>query len=249
MSNKREIDKNDVDISQLFRWSREVLLRDPAQNLDKTVYLRLIGDADLNRARSYALRKAAEIRKDLNTEGTDARIAFMNEIKDFKDKDTLIAMIVLLSLPDLNSQALEYVEVPEPAEPRSDASQEDRENFQIKVDTYPERFAKAVEDKVNKLIEERKEELNNSSKKELYETYKALLIDRICSEEMTDRFYDKCIFFATYLGPDLKKRAFTDFDDFEDIAPVIKDILKDAYRNLELGVSELKKSHEATDSE
>jgi hypothetical protein len=206
----------------------------------------LVGDADLNRARAYALRKSAELRRNLQKEGSDERVAFVNEIKEFQDKETLVSMIILLLLPDIQAEALRDTKVKEPKSPKSDDSLEAQEKFQEEIDSYPVKFAKELDKNIQKISKERRKELSSVKKAELYSTYQALLMDRLCSEEMNSSYYDMCTYYATYLGADFKKPAFSSFDTFDNAATVIKTILVENYKSLELGIEELKKLPEAT---
>ncbi len=61
------IDRNDVNISILFNWGKEFILYDENRKELFKVYLRIIGDSDLNKAKVYALRKSAEMRKKLKS--------------------------------------------------------------------------------------------------------------------------------------------------------------------------------------
>ena len=56
-----------------------------------------------------------------------------------------------------------------------------------------------------------------------------------------------CVFLGTCSDPEYKKRAFSSFEEFDNAAPHLKDLLMEQYRYLEIGMSELKKSPEATE--
>lgn len=242
----REIDKSDVDISQLFKWSTEVELADPKMDLHTKVYVRLVGDADLNRARAYALRRSAEMRKNLNTKGTDEYIAFVNEVEDFEDKDTMATMVILLMLSDIQQEALRTVEVPEPKTLKSTATLEEQEQYQTEVDEYPNIFREAIEKELEKIRKREEKRLKKLDEDALYKEYKGRLIDNLCSDEMNDSFYDMCVYYGTYKTDTFEKQAFVSFDAYRNSSGLIKETLKEAYKNLELGMGTLKKSPEAT---
>lgn len=56
-------ERNDVDIFRLFHWGKEVTIFDKYGNELTNVYMRLVGDAELNLARVFAIRRSAELRK------------------------------------------------------------------------------------------------------------------------------------------------------------------------------------------
>lgn len=244
----RSADKNDVDISQLFKWTKEVTLSDPVMDVEVTVYLRLVGDADMTRARAYGYRKAAKLRKALRKEGTDERIAFMGEIgSDFADKESLVQTIILLRTPDFRSTAISTTEYAEPKEPKSTASQEEFEKYQEALDNYPDEFTEAVEKTLNGLIKRDRKVLTRKHEETLYELYEQEVISRLCSEEMYNKYYDMCVHFGTYKDKEHNKPAFKSVEDFENLRPQLRNELLENYKELEIGMDTLKKSPEATE--
>ena len=65
-----EIEKNDVDISKLFNWGKafEIVGEDGVVDV---VYMRVLGDADINKARVFALRESAKLRRALRNPDSD----------------------------------------------------------------------------------------------------------------------------------------------------------------------------------
>jgi hypothetical protein len=65
---------------------------------------------------------------------------------------------------------------------------------------------------------------------------------------MNKAFLDMSVYLGTYRDANHKSHLFSSFEDFEDAAPELKDQLREGYQEVELGMSELKKSREATQS-
>jgi len=237
----RDIEKNDVSLDELFRWNKEVTVEDLVTGNSVTLFMRLVGDADLNRARTYALRKSAELRRALKTKDTDERISFISELDEYKDKDVLISTIIILLSDDIRSRAMRDTHLPEPKALSSDASLEDQEEYQKKVDNYPQEFTKLVMKEIDKLQKVERKRLDKLSESDLQNEYEELIINRLCNAEMVDSFYDKLVFFGTYKDSRFRSRAFKSFDSFLDIAPKLKDKLFAEYKSLELGSEQLKK--------
>lgn len=236
----RDIDKNDVDISQLFKWNKEIELEDVHSGMRVKFYMRLLGDSDLGRARANAYRKSAELRKKLKTKDSNERVSLLAELEDFTDVEVLIKAIELLRISDIYQQAIKNVDVPEPKEPEGDEL-EKWEDHQARVDEYSERFKKAVEEEAEKL---RKADLaitEGKSREELYKIYENEVINRLCQDEMNNGFYDMCIYYATFKDDKFKVPAFKSFESYENVHPALKEKLKSEYRNLELGIDILKK--------
>ena len=242
-----DIEKNDVDILKLFLWEGEVVLVDQHQNEVGKVYMRLVGDKDLNKARVYSLRKSAELRNKLHTEGSDEHTAFIKGVT-LNSKESLIAGVKLLEMGELSNDARRNALVKFPVEPDSDASLEEQEKYQKKVDEFPEKFSELVAKELEKLLKSEDKRLDKFSDKELQDLYRALTINYVCQEEMGRRFADMCVFLGTYKDEDYKKKLFTTFTKFENVATEVRDQLTEGYQQLELGMTELKKLREATPS-
>ena len=247
MSEKiRDIDKNDVDISQLFKWNKEVEIEDVMSGLKAKLYIRLLGDSDLGKARAYAYRKSSELRKKLKDKNSDERVSLLAEIEDFSDSEIIVKAIELLRIPELYQRAMKNVDLAEPKEPDGDEL-ETWEDYQKKVDDYSVKFREAVDKEAEKLRIADTEFLKGKGDVELYKIYENEVINRVCQEEMNNNFYDMAIYLATFKDDKFKISAFKSFDSFDNIHPNLKSKLKEEYQKLEMGVDVLKKSQEATE--
>ena len=81
------IEKNDVSLAKLFNWGDKFSITDKYGNFITDVYIRLVGDAELNQARVKAIRASREMREKLKTEGTDERMVFMPDFDLMEDKE------------------------------------------------------------------------------------------------------------------------------------------------------------------
>lgn len=243
----KEIDKNDVNISQLFKWKKEIIISDAITGDQATVYIKLAGDADIGRARAHGYRKSAELRKSLKDKNNPERLALIAELGEFTDKELLIQTILLLRIADLYSEAVKNLTVKEPIEPTADASQEAWEIYQAEVDAFPEKYDKAIREEVDNVREKNAELLKKEELETLYKIYEGEVINRVCSEAMQNAYYEMCIYLTTFADKDYKTLAFKTFEEFENVHPSLKERLKKEYQSLEIGVDELKKSLEATE--
>lgn len=243
----RSVEKNDVDISQLFKWRKEVVIADALTGHQAKVYIRLAGDADIGRARAYGYRKAAEMRKSLKDSDSDERVALLAEMEEFSDKESLVQTILLLRVTDLYNEAVRHLTIKEPTEPPSDASQEAWEKYQEEVDNFPALYETSIRAEVDKEREKQTALLEKETKETLYKIYEAEVINRVCSEAMQLAYYDMCIYLTTFKDSEYKNLAFRSFDDYENTHSTLKERLKNEYQSLEIGVDELKKLPEATE--
>jgi hypothetical protein len=243
-----DIDKNDVSISSLFKWNTAVSILGPRGEELRVLYLRLIGDADLNRARVFALRESSKMRKALKTPGTDEYEGFISQIKE-QDKEILIKLITLYSITQFGEESRKEVDIKFPTEPSSDSTQEEHENYQKEIDDFPTKFADEADKILKKKIKQEEKRLTTLDENELKKEYINSFINFMCQQEMTNKFTDMCIYLGTYRDKKFKHHAFVSWDDFNNAAFELKDQLRKAYSKLEITIPEIKKLPEATPSQ
>lgn len=233
------VEKNDVNIERLFAWSKEHTIITP-EGKEVKVYIRLLGDADLNKARVMALRRSSELRKALKDPDSDERVAYIPYQEELS-KDILVSSIVALTMRESTQQIIRELSMKVPKEPASDATTEELEKYQKEVDEYPEKREKAIRERLDKLLAKRREEYEELEEDNLYSIYLGVLIKELCEQELLKRFKEYCVFFGTYSDRKLTKRFFNDFSSFDNIPSNIKDDLTDTYSLLEIESEELKK--------
>jgi hypothetical protein len=239
------IEKNDVDISKLFNWGKIFVLTNDVGDVKSTVYMRLAGDADINRARVYALRKSAELRKKLREESSDEKLAFIQD-KELLNKERLVAILSGLSLRTITHQAMKETKLPFPKEPKSDATLEQFEKYQKEVDDYPEKKDKELRKFIEKELTKYKKTLERKSEDELYSSYVTEITNELCEQEMITSFREMCTFYGCYSDENFSERLFTNFEKFTNLNTDIKQQFLNAYQSLEMGTEELKKLQVAT---
>jgi hypothetical protein len=242
------VERSDVDISKIFEWGRVFEIFNPeTDEAEADVYMKLLGDADLGRARVFALRKSAELRRKLKDPTSDEHVAWIRDINEMGIED-IINLIVIFSSRDLTKNAVARVKIPTPKPPKSNAKLEKLEQFQKDVDQYPSKRERAIADELNKEIERLKEQLRGKSKEELYQQYVNNLTDEFCEREAIDAFENYQTYLGCYTDNTYKpeKRFFKDYDEFDNLEPIVKAQFKDAYKSLDIEMSELKKLRRAT---
>lgn len=237
------VEKNDVDITPLFNWSKqfEVVLEDNKI----PVYMRVVGDSDLNKAKVASLRRSADMRRKLRDDNSDERMAYIRDIEDL-DEERLISTITVFSMRDLAEKTRQEVKVPAPKAPRSDAKTEAHEKYQAELDDYPNKVQakvkKVLEDKVEKLRETLKEE----SKESLYKKYVTIMTDELCEQELLTAFKEWTAYLSAYKDEDLTERLFSSFDEFSNLPSDLKSQFIRWYSLIEMSNDELKKLQPVT---
>lgn len=231
---------NDVDISKLFEWRTEVDIIDSEGNEKLHAYIRLVGDAELNRARIAGLRASAELRKKLKNENSDERIAFVPNIDDV-EKENIIELLVILNMSNYTEEVEKTLKVPFPKEPVSDAPLEEKEEYQKEVDDYPDKRMEKIREAVGKRVDKERKLLNKKSIKELVSEYEKLLISQMCEAEMNNTFIGYSIYFGSFKDEDFKQKLFESYEEYDNLPTYVKDQFFKHYLDLQLGISDLKK--------
>lgn len=233
-------ERNDVNIDKLFQWKTTVDLVIGQEDLG-TAYVRLAGDKDVQRARVYALRRSADLRKRLKDPNSDEHIVFMLD-EEITERERVVAALLSLKMKEFTRDAYQNVEPPEfPEDPDEDATLEEIEAHQQEVDDYPKKRLEQIKEYVTDKIEKYNEELSERPIEELFKEYRELKIAQLCEDEMIEVYRDYCIFRNVFKDKRMKFRLFDDFEQFEDLRTEIKDQLRNKYLSLELGTEELKK--------
>lgn len=238
-------EKNDVDISKLFIWGKKFEIVDKNEETQSTIYLRLLGDADVNRARVFALRKSAELRKKLRDPNSDERLIYIREFDDIT-KEELISYSVMFSMREISNKAIREVKVPSPKLPKSNASLEKMEKYQKEVDDYPNKVNEALKVYITKETDKLKVVLEKQTKEELYSQYITLLTEEFCEQEAVRAYNDMELYLGCYKDENYTERAFSSFEEFDNQPTDLKTQLRAAYQSIRLGMDDLKKLREAT---
>ena len=232
-------EKNDVDISRLFEWSKPYTIKtNKGKNIK--VFVRLIGDADMGKARVFGLRRSAELRAKLRTKDSDERLAFIPAI-DSLNHERAIEVCASLKLREFTQDAIREVRIPLPTEPDSEASLEKREKYQKEIDDYPKKREILINEYIQKAVNKRKEELIKLTDEQLGREYEDLMIAELCEQETLRKFREYCIYCGTYKDKDFKQKFFSNFEEFNNLPTSTKDEFISFYTMLELDSNQLKK--------
>jgi len=226
-------------LSKLFRWHRKVDITE-GDNVLATVYMRLVGDADFQEAKSVALRRSKELRIKLRNPDSEEHKSNFLDI-DSLTKDELIMGISFGELPDYRDEAL--LQVPERSLPElpDTPTLEQQEDYEAKEEEIRNERTKFISDFIEKKAEERREELDKIEDiDKLREMYSHAVINMKCTEEFTKVFREYQVYKGTFNDAKFTQLAFDSYEEFEECAPQLKNHLLRAYVNLELTGEELK---------
>lgn len=226
-------------IEKLFTWKAPLELKDGEDAVVNTVYQKLIGDSDLNKARVTSLRYSRELRGKLKDPTSDEYFAYVDILNDY-NKEEIITLILFDELIDMRTEAEKDFYFPEPETPGEDATTEDEEEYQRLQDTYEDRRIKALDDRVKEILEARKNNLDSETEDYLKERAINSRVDSICENELRSRFLNMCTYLGTFLDSEYKYRLFKDFDEFLNSPEALKSQLVSGYNRLEVSSINLK---------
>jgi hypothetical protein len=232
------VERNDVNIAPLFAWSRE--LEVTWDDVKVPVFMRILGDADLNRARVAALRKSAELRKKLRNTDSDERWAFIKDIDEIS-MEQLAAVIAVFSMRELSEKALPKLKIKAPKQPRSDAKTAAHEKYQEEIDSYPERRQAELRSILEKDVDALKKSLEAQPKELVHSKYVSIMIEEMCEQELLREFKAQSTYFGTFKNEQLTERLFSSYEEFSNLNPDLKQQFMAEYAQLEMSGEELKK--------
>ncbi len=236
----QEIDKNDVEISVLYKWGTPVPMKDAFGNTIETLYVRLIGDADTNRARVFALRESANLRKVLRTPDTDERLAYIPDWKSMRN-ESLVELVIKFKIREYVQKVTKNLLLPLPIEPDSDAPLEDHEEYQKKVDQWPNVRENKIKNELQEVVDTERKYLKSISKGELALEAENAIIEELCEQRMYDAFQARVLTFATFKDDEYKIKYFKSVEKFEDLISDFKEQLFTAYNSINISTENLKK--------
>jgi len=236
----QEIDKNDVDISILFKWGTPVPIKDAFGTTIETVYVRLVGDAETNIARTYALRESAKLRNLLKTPDSDERVAYIPDWKNMRDSN-LIELVIQFKLRDIVQRVTKELMMPLPVEPKSDATLEQHEKYQKEVDDYPTIREGKLKERLDEEVKKERKHLHSLPKGELALEAENAIIAELCERRMYDAFQAMVLTQATFRDQEYKIRYFKSAEEFENLISDFKDQLFTAYNSINISTENLKK--------
>ena len=239
------IETNDTDISKLFFWSNKFSITDRYGIPVSDVYMRLVGDAELNRARVKAIRASKELRNKLKDRDSDERVVFIPELDEYP-QEALVEMVLIQKVKEFTQSSMKEVIIPVPVEPSSEASLEKQEKYQEEIDNFDKNRQDKIKELTTKKIDNYRKAISSNSVESLIKEYESLLINDLCENEMIRMFRLWCVYFGCFKEETHRNYYFSSFDELDNLPTEIKEQFINNYQLLEINIENLKKSLEAT---
>jgi len=227
-------------IEDLFKWSGELIITDDMDNVIEVLYQRVIGDADMQKARVAALRDSRLLRQALQDPTSDEALANL-PLKGEVEQEEMVSTIILSRYHRYRAQAELRVQERKVKELRSDADLEEQEEYIADVEAAELEYEGRLTEEMHKLAEKDRERLMAMDYNELLDIHKEELIKFLCSVKMMATFDQMSAYLGTYEDQEFKQRRFRSFDEFDNLATPVKDLIVRKYKQLVMDAEDLKK--------
>ena len=231
-----------MDISQLFKWKTEyTLVGSNKEELTNEVgeplkvYLRIIGDNDLDLAKRYALKESKRLREQYRKESGE----ILPDFDEFTQEE-LAALLVMNEASMIYKQAERDTEVKYPTSTES-LFLEDEENYSDKAARYFDELVLKIDENAQKILDDRKNYYVTLSKDALLKKVIRSYIDKIVESDMIKIYNDAILAFAVYEDPIYTKKIFANIDEARNASQFLKEQLYSEYSKLVISDTDLKK--------
>lgn len=242
-----------LKIADLLKWRTTVILLDQDGNpiLDDsnnpiTVYLRIIGDNDLEEAHRAARIQSAQIRKALGDESTDAYKDRILPIMEASRQDC-IDIIMQYRTSNLEAEARantvrpELVTIEEIALDPDAPSLEEQEKLDSEQEKVDAEYEAALKEYVDTRTEVIRAEVEAMSDEELHEVARTEMSGVIALADFFTELMEQKVYRGAYSDKTYKVKAFDSLEEVKETSPTIRQQLFDAYLELEFDPDKVKK--------
>ena len=239
------LEKNDIDISKLFNYTQEVVVEGNGKTV--TFYQKVVGDADVNRARVYALRESNKLRENLRNPDWEDRIGYITDLSG-ESKASVVEFIINLERGELTRKAFTQAKdtMKLPVAPPSGASLEKQEEYQKEIDNHFDNIAEIASPILSKLISEKTKKYSEISIEALRDTYEVVAITLLTDNLFMTSFQEMTTFLGTFADAEHITLAYASIKELQNELTSLKKLLLEEYSNLDLSSTDLKKLPGAT---
>lgn len=234
-----------ASLVDLLKWKKSVSLKDAKEKEVATVWVRVLGDFDIQQA--YKISRAASNKKRLALRNPET-VDYLDEVlpvEEFSREDKC-EIIRTARRTTFTSEALVKVEreelpkIEEVAKEPDAASLEDQEELDKLIDKQNAEYSKALEEFVEDRIGVLNKELEAKTDEELTTLAVQEISNVIPYSIFMDELNNQKLFRGTYQDEGCKERVFKDIEEVYNLHPLIKTQLIAAFSDLEMTPDEVK---------
>jgi len=229
-----------IKLENLFKWTGELEITDEDGNVIETLYQRVIGDADVQKARLAALKESRQLRRRLQDPDSDEALANI-PLKGELSQEEMVDVIIFSRYNKYRAQAELRISEKKIKEPPSDADLEDQEQYIEDVEQAQREYEEKLTDAIHNLAVKDREKLLALPYDKVMELHTDELIDYLCAIRMMTVYDQMSAFLGTYSDPEFTTRRFARYEDFDNLATLLKERIVSNYKRLPLETEDLKK--------
>lgn len=231
-------------IKDLFTYKKDVVVRNRAGK-EGTVWVKLLGDSDLNKAYRAARIVSQAYREALRDESTEE---YMDQVLPIvkQSREELITMILdaqrnrVTQLAYVNVNREELIKIEDVAEEPDAPTLEEQEILDKKLDEQNKEFEKRIDEYIEDNMTRLKTETEALSDAELVEKAKEEMINILPLQVFYSEINAQKAFRGTYTDKNCTARVFTNVEEFHDFDTQGKSALIGAYLDLEINGNDIK---------
>jgi small-conductance mechanosensitive channel len=234
-----------VSILDLFKYKKPVEIKDEKGEVVATVWVRVLGDWDLDQAYRAGRIKSSKVRKELRDTSSDEYFAEIAIIEEGSTED-LTALVKQSKQTDfyaMAQSAIDREDIPKIEDFAVDPDAptlEEQERKDIDELDRELKYQQKIKDFVDTKNLELDEQLKQLGREELVEAAKKALTDLRALSAFIDEVLDQKVFRGTYTDKECKNRAFKEYEDYLNEHGLVKNQLRTAYQSLELNPEDIK---------
>jgi hypothetical protein len=238
--------KQEVRLADLLKFKGKLEIKDEDSKVISTVWIRLMGDEDIQAAYRQARIVSAARRDKLRDPESDEAKDILLQLKE-QDRDYLTEIIITARENRFAAEApviatREELPTLDEVAARPDApTLEEQEILDKGIEEVNEKFLKAVEDYIQTKVAETRAELAEYDDEKILELARKDMEIIQPLQVFMQEVNDQKGFRGTFLDASCKTRGFDSVEEFKDSHPLIKSQIIAKYDSLEIGSEDLKK--------
>lgn len=232
-------------LADLFRYKTKIHIKDQSGKTKATVWLRIIGDEDLNNCYKLARIASSKRRKLLRQETT---LEYLDEVAPVEEMEIEELRKIVRQSKETEFIAESYVTINREDLPKIEdiavepdaPTLEEQEMLDGRLLEIELAYQNALKQYVQDRLEAFDAELVQMPREEMEVLTKKALSNILPLRTFADELAAQKIFHATYQDEACTKREFASVDDFKEAHRFVKEQLLEAYNELELAIDDIK---------
>lgn len=232
-------------LSDLFKWKKQVTIKQGGDKEDIIVWMRILGDYDLSESYKLARVESAKIRVKMKDVTSDEYLNETTALAEYEDSE-LKQLVISTKSNDFFAKAIAVVNKGELPKMEDIALEPDaptlaeQEKYDAALKEVTDEYTKEINDYITARSEELDGILSAKSHEELWNEAVICIQNFIPERAFTLELNNQKVYRATYQDEYCKIRAFESIDDYKNASNKLRQQLISDYTLLELSSEDIK---------